>query len=121
MRDLRECSGPWKGLWVQRGVRGTMSLRLTISDTRIVGSGRDTHGRFTIVGAYLPRLGRVVLRKRYIVRRAVYRGVWNGSFISGVATVGFFPFHDTGTFELWPESEEATIESLASATAPASR
>ena len=110
-RDIRDLSGPWKGLWVQRDVRGTMhQFRLAFDGDAITGGGQDRSGTFTMRGEYIPAGDRVVITKRYWHCKVRYEGVWNGSFVAGTSIIGPAWTRERGTFEMWPEDEEETFE-----------
>ena len=110
MRDIRDCSGPWKGTWVQRDVRGTMrAFRLSFVGNAISGGGEDRDGEFTTQGEVDG--DRVYLLKAYPWLLVRYDGVWNGSFVAGRSTIGPLAHGEFGAFEMWPEDEETTFES----------
>lgn len=111
MRDIRDCSGPWKGTWVQGNLRGTMrNFRLDFDRNEITGGGNDRHGSFTMRGSYDPATEGVKITKRYWHTKVVYIGIWNGSFVSGHSIIGPAWVGERGIFEMWPEDEEEAIE-----------
>ncbi|AIE84069.1 hypothetical protein [Fimbriimonas ginsengisoli] len=94
-----------------------MSMRLTFDGCRIAGGGSDNDGPFTLSGTYDPGTETVQLMKAYRILLVSYEGSWNGRFITGVSVIGHpFPF-DLGTFEMWPEAEETSLEELIEAVA----
>lgn len=112
MRDIRQCSGPWRGLWTQDDIRGTMAMRLTFDGCAIAGSGSDRDGPFLLRGEYDPSAETVQILKAYRTLVVVYEGSWNGKFVNGVSIIGHPVPVDLGTFEMWPESEETSMEAL---------
>lgn len=117
MRDLRDCSGPWSGFWIQEFDRGTMKLRLVIDGERIFGGGADEIGEFSIAGNYWPRTEGVKLMKRYWSHTVEYNGSWDGSMISGQWRIRSRKgvYSDAGGFDLWPDSEEEAIDAFTAA------
>jgi len=112
MRDIRECSGPWRGLWTQDDIRGAMAMRLRFDDCSITGEGSDNDGPFSLAGSYDPATETVQILKSYRTLAVQYEGSWNGQFVTGVSIIGYpFPL-DLGIFEMWPESEEKAMEEL---------
>ncbi len=109
MRDIRDCSGPWKGTWIQRDLRGTMAFSLRFAGDAISGGGDDRDGPFSMEGELDG--DRVYLLKRYPWLIVRYDGVWNGTFVSGRSTIGPLTHGEFGTFEMWPEDEETTLGS----------
>lgn len=110
MRDIRACSGPWKGIWTQGAVRGTMhAFRLRFSGDAISGDGQDLDGPFMMEGTVDPTGTHVDLAKRYWHTGVRYIGTWNGSFIAGESIIGSADDNDRGTFEMWPEGEDFPI------------
>ncbi len=109
MRELRECSGPWAGQWIQGDVRGTMRMRLTFTENVISGHGADGDGPFSLRGQYVPEDAFVIIDKSYSELHVRYRGEWDGQMISGVSTITGDGFYDTGEFEIWPESDEEEL------------
>lgn len=109
MRDIRDCSGPWKGTWVQRTVRGTMAFSLHFLGDRITGGGTDRDGPFEIEGE--TDGVQVYLIKSYPWLVVRYDGRWNGAYVTGRSTIGPLLHGEFGSFEIWPESEEEAIES----------
>ncbi len=114
MRDLRDCSGPWSGFWIQELIRGTMKLRLYISGEIVSGEGEDELGGFVVHGNYWPATEAVKFRKRYPTHDVEYNGTWDGAMISGLwrirARKGVYA--DKGGFDIWPDTEEEAIESF---------
>ena len=108
-RDIRDCSGPWKGTWVQRDVRGTMhGFRLEFTGDLISGGGHDRSGTFAMSGKV--EGDHVVITKRYWHTKVVYDGVWNGSFVAGTSIIGPKWVGERGSFEMWPEDEETALD-----------
>jgi hypothetical protein len=66
--DERFPSGPWTGFFLQPPLRGRhwMELRLTFSNGRLRGDGRDRIGLFTFTGSYDVRDGTCRWVKRYV-------------------------------------------------------
>lgn len=101
-QDGRFPSGPWTGFFLQRGLPGRqwMELRLTFSNGRIRGDGRDRIGAFTFTGRYDVRDGRCHWMKRYIGGHDVaYAGFNEGKGIWGVWDI---PPSQRGGFHIWP-------------------
>ena len=111
MRDLRDCSGPWSGFWIQDLDRGTMKLRLWIKGELISGEGEDVLGGFVVYGNYWPAKEIVKLRKRYATHAVEYNGTWDGSMISGLWRIRAGKRWDgeKGGFDLWPDTEEEAV------------
>jgi hypothetical protein len=108
VRDIRDCSGPWKGTWVQGKVRGTMAFSLLFIGNRISGRGTDMDGPFTMDGEV--ESDQVYLVKSYPWLIVRYDGRWNGTFVAGRSTIGPLAHGEFGSFEMWPEDEEEAIE-----------
>ena len=108
MRDIRDCSGPWKGTWVQGEVRGTMAFSLLFIGDRITGGGTDLDGPFTMDGEV--EADQVYLVKSYPWLIVRYDGRWNGAFVAGRSTIGPLAHGEFGSFEMWPEDEELALE-----------
>lgn len=104
--DPRFPSGPWVGLWIQRGFgKEKMSLSLAFVDGRVTGSGRDIIGRFNFSGTYDLKTGRVVMTKQYEGgHRVAYDGANqnDGMWLWGVWNIGCVH----GGWHLWPEGED---------------
>ena len=112
MRDIRDCSGPWKGTWDQRAVRGTMAFSLLFVGDLVTGGGTDRDGPFTMTGEVDGDA--IFLVKSYPWLDVRYDGRWNGSFVAGRSTIGPLAHGEFGSYEMWPEDEETAIESGAS-------
>ncbi len=108
MRDIRDCSGPWKGTWVQRDQRGTMAFSLLFVGDLVTGGGTDRDGPFTMAGKIDGDF--VFLAKSYPWLSVRYNGRWNGTFAAGRSIIGPTAHREFGTFEMWPEDEETGIE-----------
>lgn len=106
VRDLRDCSGPWKGFWTQELIRGHMRLTLQFAGTNIDGGGNDAIGSFDVKGIFSDETGRVLFTKAYKTHSVEYSGVWDGNFIYGKWTLHDEQFTEIGEFEIWPEKEE---------------
>jgi hypothetical protein len=79
-----------------------MELRLTFSNGRIRGDGRDRIGAFTFAGSYDLHDGTCHWMKRYVGRHEVaYRGYNEGKGIWGVWEI---PPRARGGFHIWPVS-----------------
>jgi hypothetical protein len=89
-----------------------MAMRMTFDDCCIVGAGSDQDGPFTLSGVYDPGTETVQILKAYPTLLVCYEGSWNGRFINGVSVIGHPIPVDLGTFEMWPESEETTLDQL---------
>ena len=109
MRELTDCSGPWAGQWIQGDVRGSMRMRLNFVGDRIVGSGADGDGPFSLGGRYVSEDRFVILDKTYNDIVVHYRGEWDGQMVAGLSTITGPSFFDTGEFEIWPESDEEEL------------
>ena len=107
MRDIRDCSGPWKGTWDQGPVRGTMAFSLRFSGDAISGDGTDRDGPFDLAGETDGES--VYITKVYPWLVVRYDGRWNGTFVAGRSTIGPIAHGDFGTFEMWPEDEEQAL------------
>ena len=112
MRDLESTSGPWNGFWIDDDIRGTMALRLNFYAGRLDGVGSDLVGDFTMKGSYAFDTGEVKIRKRYSRHAVSYEGRWDGQMIAGQWSMGRAGWNRSGPFEIWPESEETTVEQL---------
>lgn len=108
MRPLEDLSGPWAGWWMQDGTKGEMTLALEFADGRVRGHGRDPIGGFQISG--MIRGASVDLLKGYPLETVRYRGVWDGSVVSGEWRIGSRERTLTGPFELWPVGDELSME-----------
>jgi hypothetical protein len=100
--DERFPSGPWTGFFLQPPLRGRhwMELRLTFSNGRIRGDGRDRIGPFTFTGTYDVRDGTCHWTKRYLGAHDVaYQGYNEGKGIWGVWDI---PPSLRGGFHIWP-------------------
>jgi hypothetical protein len=106
--DPRFPTGPWVGFFLQREIPGRhlMELRLTFSQGRIMGEGRDWVGPFTVRGRYDLADGKCFWTKRYVGQHDVfYQGYNEGKGIWGIWE---FPFavhgiSSKGGFHIWPE------------------
>src|ERR1700737_3855395 len=83
--DPRFPSGPWTGFFLQRLVPGRhmMELRLTFSNGRMQGEGRDWVGPFVVQGRYHLEDGKCGWIKRYVGQHHVLchgfnegKGIW---------------------------------------------
>jgi hypothetical protein len=101
-QDNRFPSGPWTGFYLQPPMAGRqwMELRLSFSNGRIRGDGRDRVGAFTFTGSYDVRDGRCHWMKRYVGQHEVaYQGYNEGKGIWGVWEI---PPRARGGFHIWP-------------------
>lgn len=114
MKPLAACSGPWTGFWLQDTFRGSMTLRLRIAGTRLMGDGEDKGGRFAMVGMYDPATGTVQIDKWYETQVVEYVGEWDGAQIHGFWVTDYGTSVETGDFEMWPlkDDEERRIERM---------
>ena len=111
--DLRDKSGNWKGQWLQPPFKGTMSCVLHFAQGEISGGGTDTSGVFKMDGSYDQFSNEVAITKSYSSLFVIYRGKWDGALISGHSKIyGPHGFFDEGNFELWPQNDEMSLESL---------
>ena len=85
-------------------------FRLDFIGDAITGGGSDRDGPFTMIGEIDG--ARVYLIKSYPWLVVRYDGVWNGLFVSGRSTIGPLAHGEFGNFEMWPEDEESTIETV---------
>lgn len=112
MRELKDCSGPWVGFWIQGSRRGSMRLILRFGDETIEGEGDDFIGDFTVSGEYSVVTNGVGFTKTYRTHLVLYNGTWDGAMISGEwefsRRMRFVV--SRGGFEIWPEREEESIE-----------
>ena len=83
-------------------------FRLLFLGDAITGEGADRDGPFLIQGEVDG--DRVFLLKAYPWLIVRYDGVWNGAFVAGRSTIGPVAHGEFGTFEIWPENEETTME-----------
>jgi len=121
MRDLRDCSGPWKGFWTQDLVRGHMRLNLAFSGNNINGGGSDPIGSFEVSGIFSDETLRVLFTKTYRTHTVEYSGVWDGHFIYGRWTLHDEQFTEIGEFEIWPEDTREMVESATGSIGEAQR
>lgn len=84
-------------------------MRLLFSDEVISGSGVDGDGPFGLRGRYDRETEFVLIEKTYSRLLVQYRGEWDGQIISGISTITAPGFFDTGSFEIWPESDEENL------------
>ena len=106
VRDLRDCSGPWKGFWIQDLIRGHMRLTLQFSGSDVNGRGNDAKGEFQVSGIFSDVNGGVLFTTTYQTHAVEYVGTWDGTFIYGKWTLHDEQFTEIGEFEIWPEKEE---------------
>jgi hypothetical protein len=106
VRDLRDCSGPWKGFWIQDLIRGHMRLTLQFSGSDVNGRGNDAKGEFQVSGIFSDVNGGVLFTTTYQTHAVEYAGTWDGNFIYGKWTLHDEQFTEIGEFEIWPEKEE---------------
>jgi hypothetical protein len=115
VKNFNELSGPWTGLSVQDGIRISERIQLTISNGRIVGSGKDKDGEFELSGFYKERNQEVMMTRRYTrttepSQEGVgiaydYDGLWDGAMVHGTWHPRLHPSYG-GPFEMWPDREE---------------
>ena len=73
--DNQACIGWWKQFFIRAEMEG---LRMTITESSIMGSGIDVAGSFTFDGV-LSEDGSLIMKKQYLGKHAVmYRGQYNG-------------------------------------------
>jgi hypothetical protein len=89
-----------------------MTLRLTFRAGVMDGVGSDFVGDFSMKGSYAADSGEVKIRKRYAAHTVWYSGRWDGQMIAGTWQLGRQSWKTSGPFEIWPESEETTLEQL---------
>lgn len=109
VRDLRDCSGPWKGFWIQELVRGNMRLTLRFAGSNIDGGGNDPVGEFVVTGIFSDETGGVLFTVAYKTHTVEYSGTWDGNFIYGKWTLHDEQFTEIGEFEIWPEKQEEMV------------
>ncbi len=85
-----------------------MAFSLLFLGDSITGGGTDRDGPFSMTGEVDG--DRVYLVKAYPWLFVRYDGVWNGAFVAGRSTIGPMAHGEFGSFEMWPEDEEARIE-----------
>lgn len=88
-----------------------MAFSLLFVGDRIAGGGTDRDGPFSIDGEV--DADQVYLIKSYPWLTVRYDGRWNGIYVAGRSTIGPLTHGEFGTFEIWPEDEEAAIEETA--------
>lgn len=84
------------------------AFRLEFRGDAISGGGEDRDGPFAMQGEVDG--DRVYLMKTYPWLVVRYDGLWNGAFVAGRSTIGPLGHGEFGTFEIWPEDEETTME-----------
>jgi hypothetical protein len=110
MRLLEDCCGVWVGIWHQFDHRGHMRMNLNFSQGTIEGKGSDDTGAFVAVGSY-EATDFVELIKGYSTHMFRYEGQWDGTMIYGKSFQVGLP-SNRGTFEMWPEGEDLTVEQM---------
>ncbi len=115
-QDPRFPSGPWRGFFLQYWLPGrhATTLRLTCRDGKLVGTGHDRVGAYSIDGHYEVDSGRCAWTKQYLGKHAVaYRGVNEGRGIWGVWEIRLLGglYVDRGGFHIWPEGTDVSEES----------
>lgn len=115
-KDFNDLSGPWIGLSIQDGIRISESIRLSIRDGAISGSGVDKDGEFELQGFYKARFKQVMITRRYTWTTEPsqesagipfdYEGVWDGAMVHGRWHARSAPRYLNGPFEMWPYREE---------------
>jgi hypothetical protein len=115
-QDPRFPSGAWMGFFLQYWLPGrhTTNLHLTCRDGKLVGTGADWVGPYTIEGHYELSSGRCAWTKQYLGKHSVaYRGVNDGHGIWGVWEIRQFGglYIDRGGFHIWPEGTDVSRES----------
>lgn len=117
MKPLDDLSGPWRGLSTQDGRRIPEAIQLAIGGGTMSGSGTDADGNFTLDGTYESNIVHLVRIYTWTTEPSQsgagivydYFGEWNGSFIEGAWRPREAPYYG-GPFEMWPESEEISLE-----------
>lgn len=109
IRDLRECSGPWSGFWLQGLVRGLMKLNLKFEYTNVDGHGKDPMGDFRVGGMFSPGTWRVLFTKSYTSHSVDYTGTWDGTMIYGRWSLHDDHYSEAGDFEIWPDTQEEMV------------
>jgi hypothetical protein len=115
-QDPRFPSGPWTGFFLQHWLPGRhpTHLHLTCRDGRLMGTGHDWVGAYTVDGHYDLATGRCEWVKQYLGKHSVsYRGVNDGNGIWGTWEIRQLggAYVDRGGFHLWPEGTDVSEES----------
>lgn len=108
--DDRFPSGPWKGYFMQRSVGASkceMELHLSFIGGRVMGTGRDGIGPFSIVGRYEVETGKVWWTKKYPGHDVFYQGFAEGKGIWGTWQI---PPSDRDGFRVWPKGIADAME-----------
>ncbi len=119
--DDRFPSGPWKGYFVQRSVgesKREMEMHLSFIGGRVMGTGRDGIGPFSIVGRYDVEAGKVWWTKKYARHDVFYQGFAEGNGIWG--TWQIHPIDRDG-FRVWPKGIADAMEQAANASEQSTR
>jgi hypothetical protein len=87
-----------------------MRMTLDFEGGTIEGHGCDDTGPFVVVGSY-ESTDFVELIKGYSTHLFRYEGQWDGTMICGKSHQVGMP-SNRGTFEMWPEGEDMTIEQM---------
>lgn len=101
--DERFPSGPWNGYFLQKSLgatKGEMELHLTFINGRVMGTGRDGVGSFSVVGRYELDDGKVWLMKKYATHDVFYTGYAESQGIWGTWEI---PSVDRDGFRIWPK------------------
>lgn len=114
--DERFVSGPWRGFYLQWGMRGRQELSLTFFDAQIVGDGADPAGDFRVAGGYDVESGKVWMRKTYPTHTVEYDGVADPGKDMGIRggwQIRTILGRDRGQFHIRPDaSAGGAAESL---------
>ncbi len=105
--DDRFPSGPWSGYYIQRSFKGKMELHLSFINGRVMGTGRDPIGPFSIIGHYDIEDGKVWWTKKYASHDVFYQGFAEGQGIWGTWEI---PRFDREGFRIWPKGIADAIE-----------
>lgn len=108
--DDRFPSGPWKGFFMQRSIgdaKCQMEMHLSFIKGRVIGTGRDGIGAFSIVGHYDVESGKVGWTKKYARHDVFYQGFAEANSIWGTWDI---PSFDRDGFRIWPKGIADAME-----------
>jgi len=95
-----------------------MELHLSFIDGRVMGTGRDGIGSFSIVGRYDIETGKVWWTKKYARHDVFYQGYAEGNGIWGTWQI---PPTDRDGFRVWPKGIADAMERATHETAHPTR
>lgn len=115
-------SGEWIGFWTEPNrpefpFKNNMELCLLFENERMIGSGRDSVGVFTVKGGYSTKKMECYFHKIYFTHCIYYEGQRDGKGIYGTwSSVGYLLHErvdEKGGFHIWPYGlEEKAQEHL---------